>query len=138
MQRFNLKILLDSLHAAWVLHAQPVLGTPLMVVHCGVLDKSVAFGPYGALFTLIDLDGKPVWTLGLPNDYTALYNAEADRDLTWYLMKHPAILRSHSPKRFEIRSFAKNQRIEFGVNQDATGSWVVSEVSRTVYKDPGD
>jgi hypothetical protein len=138
LRRFDPEILTpDSSDAAWVAHAQPVLETPLMGVHCVVVDRSSPSSVYRVRLALVNLSGKGVWTLDLEDDYTAHYEKEASKSLSApYAWEHPAILRSDSPKRFEIRSFVKGERIVFGVDKDSSGSWVISELSRTKYEEP--
>ncbi len=120
-------------------------GTPLVLIHSMSIqigrdrmkDRSI-----GAYFTLIDAAvGTEVWSLALPDDYTALERqVGSDRSMKWrqrnlgaYLEENPAILPCSQPMHFSLRSFVENKRITYSIVADED-SWVVSEVGRTDYK----
>ena len=66
-----------------ILDAQAVPGTPLVLTHWW---KSVYPPRYGALFTLVDPQGKPAWSLSLDDDYTVPGDESAEdriREMIW-------------------------------------------------------
>jgi streptogramin lyase len=121
----------DAELARWVLDARPVRGTPLSLVHWWRYQD----GAIGARFTLIGLDGRPVWSLDLPQDY--LYPADKqleDRRQEW-MRAHGAILTTEHRREFEVRFVRDGQRVRFSV-QPAGEGWKVAEVERRVYQPP--
>jgi hypothetical protein len=120
-------------------------GTPLVLIHSMSIqlgrdrmkDRSI-----GAYFTLIDAAvGTEVWSLALPDDYTALERQGGSDGSRYtrkpflgvYLEENPAILPCSQPMHFSLRSFVENKEITFRVRPDED-SWVVSEVSRADYE----
>ncbi len=134
MEPFDPKALMpNSYRPGWVSQAQPVFGTPLMLVHVTELGKPADPCRMGSLFTLVDMEWKPVWSLTRVDEYTALCDAGIEPHLVTYLEDHPAILRTHRPHRFAVRYFNENKRVAFSINRERSGEWIVSEVERVDY-----
>ena len=116
----------------YALDARPIAGTPLALAHWLRTEPGPDF-PDGARFTLIDQEGKPVWTLDWPGDYHVPNDEKAEIRLWKELHAHGAILRSDERGQFELWSASTAERVTFTVNRDATGRWVVAEKSRQPY-----
>jgi hypothetical protein len=139
-------------HEVWtVLAAQLVRGTPLVLLDWKYTkwdrggNKLRAWGGY---FTLVDADGKPVWTLDLPQDYPEYSDYdkrlhgkkdEAERErlsqLADEIEQGGAILKPDGPGRFAVRGVRASERVTFEVrpDRDARGGWRVAEVARAAY-----
>jgi sugar lactone lactonase YvrE len=145
--------------ARFVIDARPVAGTPMFLVHWwrygplrrwSPLRDAVdalglsgrwPFGPLegrhsGARFTLISPDGKPVWSLDLPDDYDVPGDEEAEDRLRRAIRDKGAILRSDQAGRFELRFVKAARRVTFAVARGEDGKWSVSEVDRRAYAEP--
>lgn len=122
----------DAASSLYMSEAKAVVGTPLTLVRwCRRNvdgDKKI-----GAIFTLVDLKGKPVWQLNWIDDYAFKDRGEEDANHLCYLVSsRGAILACKEPGRFELYSGAKSERISFKVQNEA-GAWKVSEVGRAPY-----
>jgi len=109
----------------FIIDAQHVAGTPLTLLHWWRFGRSS-----GARFTLIDLAGKPVWSIELPDDYKAPDEDAHDR-LREEIRTHGAILRTDQAGSFDLRFVAAAQRVHFTVAHAADGTWKVVERGRT-------
>jgi hypothetical protein len=118
--------------------AKLVPGTPLALLHWWRNEngRDILHPAYGARFTLIDLEGKPVWTCDRPRDYSIPGNKHAEEWLRGFLDQHGAILRTDQPNRFEIFLGKENKRLIASVNRDDSGKWIVKEVARVPYTEP--
>ncbi len=116
-----------SENASFLIDARPVRGTPLMLVHWWYSDTKP-----GARFTLVGLDGRPVWTMTLPADYQ-LPDEKAQDQLMDEIRANGAILHEGGLGRFAIRFAAAKQQVDFSVALAPTGGWKVTEVGRTPY-----
>lgn len=109
-----------------ILELRRVLGTPLILVHCEVTKAK----PWslGALFALVDFNGKQVWSWYLPDSYTELF-----RRIRAKFEDFPggsAILGVNEPGRFAVRLVPENICVEFAVSANDAGEWVVAETAR--------
>ncbi len=137
------ELMADSEQAKWIRGARPIPGTPLILIQWWRYDYGnrllrtfVMTNPrIGARFTLIEPDGKPVWTLDLPDDYM-VGDDEARERLRQAIETHGAILRADEPGRFEIRRVKDGVRATFSVSRGGDGSWSVKEVERHPYVQP--
>jgi hypothetical protein len=130
------EVMPDPKPARHIIDARPVAGTPLLLLHWrrAVPEPELTIG---ARFTLIELDGKPVWTLELPHDYEfSDYQAEWEKPGN-EIASHRAILRSDQPGRFDLRFVKEAQRVTFTVSRNERGIWNVSEVQRRPYAETG-
>jgi hypothetical protein len=119
----------DAEPARWILAAQLVRGTPLVLLHWWRWSG----GPVGARFTLVDEEAKPVWSLELPGDYMVPHNEEAQDKLQGWIREHGGILRSDQAKRFDLFIAAESKRVTFAVDQKPGGEWTVSEAGRAPF-----
>ncbi len=123
----------DSESARVSTDARPIPDTPLILTHWWLWTSEA-----GARFTLVDPQGKPVWSLDLPGDYEIPGDREAESRLSRSIRENGAILRSDVPGRFELRFVADKKRVTFEVKR-APGSktgWRVREVARADYDPP--
>jgi hypothetical protein len=129
MARLEPKSLMkDAAPARFVIDARPIRGTPLTLIHWWLYAEKT-----GGRFTLVDLAGKPVWTLNLPQDYSIPNDEDAEDRLQDYIREHGAILRSDEPNRFDLRLVAEGKRAAFRVipATDSPTGWEVSEIGRS-------
>jgi len=124
----------DSESIRPIIDAKHVTGTPLTLMHSWRTDRSPGgrSRSLGARFTLIDLTGKPVWSMTIPEDYKTPDETKRER-LMAEIREHGAILRTDQTRQFDLRFFADAQRVHFAVKQSTGGAWQVTEVSRTPY-----
>ncbi len=115
----------------WVVDAQPVRGTPLILVHA-LLDTQTRRGR-SARFLLVDGQGTRVWALDIADDYVDVGPIGGDFSPAPYFRAHPAILASARPAQFDLRLFADKKRVSFSVTQGAHGTWQVKEIARADY-----
>ena len=121
-----------SLKGDGVVDAVVVPGTPLLLMHA-VLQFGTS-RTWAARFILVDEQGRQVWTMDVPDDYTgreAIYGPWESMSQT-HLRDNPAILRVQDPGRFHLRLFKRNERVTFSVSR-AKDKWIVTEVSRVDY-----
>ena len=121
-----------SLKGDGVVDAVPVPGTRLLLMHA-VLQFGTST-TWGARFILVDEQGRQVWTMDVPDDYTvrqAIYGPWESMSQT-HLRDNPAILRVQDPGRFELRLFKSNKCVTFSVNREGD-KWAVAEISRVDY-----
>lgn len=117
------------LDTAWVVEAQPVRGTPLLLLHaCLSKHKPRSLS---ARFLLVNNAGKPTWRLDAPADYDTVREAESDPFLRSYFACHPGIVRVQDAGRFDLRLVKDRKRLTFSVKERKGGEWVVSEIRRT-------
>lgn len=117
-----------------VVETTPVRGMPLLLIHA--IFKTRKPPSWGARFVLIDYTGERVWSLEVPDDYTALGDCGGGYSFSeCHFRRNPAILRTQAPGRFDLRFFAENKRATFTVKRDKDGKWKVSEISRADYKE---
>jgi sugar lactone lactonase YvrE len=114
--------------ARFILAARPVLGTSLTLMHWWRFDS----GEVGARFTLVGLEGRPVWSLELPRDYTLPGNEKAEEQRRDWIRRHGALLAADRPAEFELRFVSEGRRVRFSVRRTDKG-WQVTEVSRQPY-----
>jgi hypothetical protein len=118
-----------------ILDARPVLETPLTLLHWWRYDWNKP-GVLGARFTLIGLDGKPVWSLERPDDYSIPGDREAEVSQMHRIWQTGAILPSDGPGRFVLRFMKPAERVTFAVSRGPDGKWNVSEADRRRYVEP--
>ena len=120
--------------AVGILVAELVPATPLTLLHWW---RYVGGEPsqLGALFTLVDLTGKTVWSRALPTDYNLPGNEQAQYRLMQEIKRYGAIL-STTPSQFTLRFAAQKQRVTFRVTQAPDGTWQVTESQRVPYVVP--
>ncbi len=116
-------------HEFWcILATRPVAGTPLILVNWSYTkwaEDGNTQRAEGGSFALIDAAGAPVWELDRPNDYPEdfVYSSRQAGE--------GAILRTATPRRFELRFVKENQRVTFEVEPDGEGRWRVTERGRS-------
>jgi sugar lactone lactonase YvrE len=120
-----------------VLAVKPIPGTPLTLVHCyrsvlKIADPGGLTSTDGATFVLLDLQGRPVWSLELPNDYTRS-DPESRNKLHELLAEGRGIVRADEARKFALFFAAPSQRVSFSVTQTASGDWTVKETGRSGY-----
>ncbi|HTE19399.1 MAG TPA: hypothetical protein VK689_13575, partial [Armatimonadota bacterium] len=132
LAQFQPKLLMtDTQPTHFVIDTRPVAGTPLTLLHWW----RASWKPrpeLGARFTLVDLEGKPVWQLELPADYHVPGNKAAEERLIEEIWTRGAILRTDRPRQFELRFVTAGQRVRFTA-RPAAGKWEVEEAAREAY-----
>jgi hypothetical protein len=113
-----------------VITALPVPRTPLMLVQWWCHSRKLN---WGAAFTLVGLDGRPVWQLDLPGDYEDRHDEEAAGRLRREIEKQSAILGFDKPRQFTLRLARAGQAVTFAVDATETGDWSVRELASTPY-----
>ena len=94
------ELMADPTPVRSVMDAQPVLGTPLTLLHWWRYEWAKE-RKRGARFTLIGLDGKAVWSLDLPADYDSAGGEDAEERLMASLRRSGGILESNTdPEKF--------------------------------------
>jgi sugar lactone lactonase YvrE len=116
-----------------ILHARPVPGTPLTLLQWWVSRSEKQKWTQGALFTLIDKTGRPVWTRDLPADYTRPGDDAAEDQLRSEMVSAGAILEVTPKGEFSLRFVTEGQRVTFGVRRGADDKWDVREMTRSPY-----
>ncbi|RYD77219.1 MAG: hypothetical protein EOP84_15830 [Verrucomicrobiaceae bacterium] len=136
LQRFPLKGTAQYLSARRPSGAVPLPGMPLNLLHAQHNDWATERA--GALFLLVDQEGKTVWSLDLPDDYTA----SGDDLLKWRIRRtleeNGAILEVGQEGRFSLWFAAESKKVTFQVSRtegEKTG-WNVVEVAREPYEIP--
>ncbi len=119
-----------------ILAARPVAGTPLTLIHRRRDDdkrKTV-----GATFSLLDPQGRVVWTLDRPRDYQVPGNGRRKSELHRSILNHGAILDVRHAGRFEVRFANPPERVTFAVRRlgESATDWSVNEIARGRWKDP--
>lgn len=115
---------------------RPIRGLPLVAAHALVLN----FRPreQGALFAVLDLEGRPAWERREPHDYeTAGGEERGDRLWSW-VAEHGALLDCDEPGRFALALAKEAKRVRFQVSPDPAraGGWSVEEVDRVEHTLP--
>jgi hypothetical protein len=124
------RMMKDYEKARFILDAELAPGTPLVLLHWWLYDDKSK--DVGARYTLVDKQGKPVWTLDLPKDYLAGGKKEAQDKLRALVRKRGGILASDKPGEFEIFVAEKSERVRFALEKDGD-KWMVKEVSRSAF-----
>lgn len=109
-----------------------VAGTPLTLLHWWRYRLG-DHRPSDARFTLIDLDGKPVWSHELPGDYPESDDNGAVNGQRRALNESGAILKNARAGQFDLWFFKAASRVTFAVKQRPNGEWTVTEVGRRAY-----
>src|SRR5262249_38249680 len=114
--------------AAQIQEVCPVPSTGLALMRRTRLDWDA--DDYGAVFSLLDRDARPVWHLDWSTDYTVRGDPK-DYHLIDEMRKNLAIL-AVSPSRFTLRQVASNERVTFAVEHvhGSREGWDVHEVGR--------
>ena len=121
--------------ARFLLDLRPIAGTPLLMLHWWCYDEEEKVG---ALYSIVDLKGQPVWSLHLPDDYTIPRDEAAEDRLREEIRREGGILDTREAGMVELRLVADGQRVKFKVareDQPKTG-WTVSEVAREKFLAP--
>jgi hypothetical protein len=129
------KLMADSARVLYTLDARPIAGTPLTLAHWLRTEPGPDFQD-GARFTLVDQDGKPVWSLDWPGDYHVPNDENAEIRLWKELHEHGGILRSDQRGQFDLWCARGAERVSFSVNRDAGGKWLVAERTSQPYVAP--
>jgi hypothetical protein len=125
----------DQEPACSVIDAKPVAGTTLTLLHWWRFSDQEP-GRLGARFTLIGLDGKPVWSLELPDDYSIPGDRKAEQRLMDKVLETGAILRTDQAGQFDLWFLRAARRVTFAVVRGPNGVWKVAEVGRRPYVEP--
>ncbi|MBD8526709.1 hypothetical protein [Pseudomarimonas arenosa] len=125
------QLMQDAQLTPFIFDAQALPGTPLTLIHWYRADAEAK--QFGARFSLVDLDGKPVWSIDFSDDYTAPGDTHAQRKLLQRIRQHGAILNTASaPPRFTLRAVSQAMLISYQVtpSSESAGGWRVEEVAR--------
>jgi len=118
--------------ARYVIDAKPINGTPLTLVHWWSYDE----GTVGARFAAIDLNGKPVWTLDMEDDYEVPGDRKAEDRLREYIRRQGAIFQSEKKRQFQLLFAQESQKVTFSVSSKGKQGWAIKEVGRVPTKIP--
>ena len=115
----------------YISDAVPIPGLPLVLVHWWRYDSNKT----GAVFSLLDFEGRRGWSLVLPEDYTIAGDEAAEDRLRDEIRFEGAIRENKESGVFEIRFAAANEWGQFKVDRDpkADTGWTVREISRAKY-----
>jgi hypothetical protein len=118
---------MDHRHAALrIVYARPLAGIPLTLVHWNRFETK-----WGAVFTLVDFKGRPVWSLEFPDYYKVRGDRPFEKEWLDLGFKHGGILRTDQVGRFDVFFSADSQRVTFSVEPNPAGGWTVSELARS-------
>lgn len=107
----------------FLLDARAVPGTNFILVHWWRFGNR----GNGAYFSMIPLNGKPLWKLELPADYEA-----ANPKILGEIRSSGAILETAQPGRFTLRFVRENQCVTFEASKEGK----VREIGRRPYRSP--
>jgi hypothetical protein len=115
-----------------ILDARPVARTSYTLVHWWCFEYNAHKRSYalGARFSLVDLQGKPVWKLDLPHDYEVMGDEKAEEAIRKSIRQNGAILRTDVPRRFDVQFVAAKKRVTFEVAVKENGEVNVRELER--------
>jgi len=109
-----------------------VTGTPLVVVHQFVADSQRKH--IGAKLQLLDEEGRSVWSLSWPDDYT---HPGPDRRVRDEIGATGPLRGRSAPRRFTVRRSEIDALVTFEVAKGANGAaWEVREVASVPYESP--
>lgn len=128
----RLKDIVFSEEHASILKAKQVVGTPLFLLHQWLFTDGDPWHT-GARFTLVDLNGKSVWSRDLPTDYDIPQDEDAQDALHSEIRREGAILETTKPGQLTLRFVREKQRVTFTVAKDPGGVWRVTEAGREPY-----
>jgi hypothetical protein len=126
----------DRETSRFFIDARPVPGTPLTILHSWRFDGPPSGPQLGSRFSLINLQGKSVWHLDLPNDFNVGDKRARDR-VEEEVRRDGAILPTDRRAQFEVRCVAKAERVRFEITAGMKGDWIVREIERRPYSPPG-
>jgi hypothetical protein len=133
LRQFAPKQLMASHNLGRIMDAKPIAGTPLILVQWwGRFPSDTT----ATRFTLIDLEGKPVWQLDLPQDQKLQDHTDAHAQSADEESLSDAILRTDLPRQFTLCVAAQKQGVTFAVVPDGQAKWRVTEASRAPYVAP--
>lgn len=123
--------------ALLIVDAQPIAGTPLTLLHWWRVESTGSLTPskLGGTFTLVDLQGKPVWRLDLPTDYNIKGTEQARWEFRREIRTMGAILECQQRAQFTLRHVATKQRVTYSV-VNTNERWQVRESKRAPYRHP--
>lgn len=118
--------------------ARPVAGTQYTLIHwrCHEYNARTRRTYDGARFSLVDLQGRPVWKLDLPHDYEAGGNKDEQERLSKQLGQSGAILSTNVGNQFDLWFAAEGRRVTFEVSKGGKAELVIQEISRRPYTAP--
>ena len=120
--------LADQNPPRFLIAAKPVDGTPLTLLHWWRHDPEPD-GKRGARFALMTHDGKPVWSLDLPDDYESDGDEKSNARLLASVRRISGILESDQSGRFDLWFVKEGQRVTFKVARTSSGRWAAAEVA---------
>lgn len=123
----------DKGSGTFIIDARPIRQTPLVLLHWWRYQSPDS----GARFTLIDLDGKTVWSLELPRDYTVPGDEKKQDALRDDIRNTGAILEAGT-NQFTLRFVAEAKKVTFSIaeDKDNPGKWLARELTREPYEEP--
>jgi len=113
---------------AWIVSAEPVPGTSLVLLH--YVDY------HDALFVLIDAQRKVVWSHQLSKDYAASDKDTRRQAMEYTARRNGAILPEALQRRFALWSVAHGTKTIYAVASGGAGKWAVTQVGLTPYPAP--
>ena len=108
-----------------------IKGTPLIITHWYTSGSNYKPEERAGRFTVVDNDGRPLWSYQVEGDYTELdlqpkiYGSVVAN----YFRKQPALLATNEDQNFQLRFFAADETTSYRVERDSTGDWNVSELT---------
>ena len=112
-----------------IVDAQAVPDSPLTIVHWWRYEDPIA----GAVFTLVDPEAKPDWSLELHDDYTLPDDEKTQSRIRQRMREDGAILSVGKGPRFEVGCIREGKRVTFAVERKDDAEWAVREISGRDY-----
>ena len=113
-------------NARSIINAQPIIGTPLTLVHWWRYEG----GKVGARFTAFTAKGEPVWSMELADDYQIPGDEDAEDELRRFIWKRSAILPSKNNRQFQLLFARKFQKVTYSVQSSDKNDWSIKEIRR--------
>lgn len=120
--------------SAWQTGARPLPGTPLILISWEdrIEDRSDA-PPIDAVFTLVDQEARPIWSLRLENDYGFAQDLRERYAISELIEREGAILDVEPAGRFDLRCVREEARTSFQASEPPGGKWQVTKLHQVPF-----
>ncbi len=115
-----------------IVAARALPSTPLVLIHWWMAD----YPRVGAVFTLVDVSGKPVWTLPLDDDYSVPSDNAREDEVQKLVKEHGGILAARTNGTFDLHFVKEALRVSFAVEPQPSGRWNVMRTGQSPYTWP--
>lgn len=120
----------DPEPAKRIMQAKSVVGTPLVLVQWWLQRGAPPKMELGARFSLVQPNGRSVWSLDVPGDYSVPEDRLMELKWLWLMQKAGVILPSSVPSAFDLYFVKEAKRVSFAVTRTEKGTWKVAETAR--------